>query len=131
MYCSYLFIYLLRTGYTERQTGQTLKLMMKSSKHKRGRTDTADYRGHTLTIFFSKPSILSYILRNDPLSFCDTLCFLSECKFNIQFYNDSTLDGRRGKPVMLYANKSNGKKMMVSCNDRHEIIPEEMVSVIQ
>lgn len=32
---------------------------------------------------------------------------------------------------MLYANKANGKKMMVSCNDRHEIVPEEMVSVIQ
>uniref|UniRef100_A0A671URY5 Interleukin-18 n=1 Tax=Sparus aurata TaxID=8175 RepID=A0A671URY5_SPAAU len=49
-----------------------------------------------------------------------------ECKFNIQFYNDSTLDGRNGRPVMLYANKANGKKMMVSCNDRHEIVPEEM-----
>ncbi|KAM8768685.1 uncharacterized protein AB9X84_023771 isoform 1-T1 [Acanthopagrus schlegelii] len=49
-----------------------------------------------------------------------------ECKFNIQFYNDSRLDGKKGKPVMLYANKANGKKMMVSCNDRHEIYPEEM-----
>lgn len=60
-----------------------------------------------------------------PLPSC-VVSFL-EYKFNIQFYKDS-IEGKVGRAVMLYANKD-GKKMVVCCNEKHEIHPVEMVSV--
>nr|UOV22686.1 interleukin 18 [Oostethus manadensis] len=48
-----------------------------------------------------------------------------DCKFNIQFYNESGQKVRKGCAVMLYANK-NGNKFVVCCSDNHEIYPEAM-----
>lgn len=39
-----------------------------------------------------------------------------------------SVEGTVGRAVMLYANKD-GKKMVVCCNEKHEIHPVEMVSV--
>ncbi|XP_076591659.1 uncharacterized protein LOC143323610 isoform X2 [Chaetodon auriga] len=47
-----------------------------------------------------------------------------DCKFNIKIYNNS-LGNRQRRAVMLYVNKD-GKKMVVCCNEKHEIYPEEM-----
>ncbi|XP_054649718.1 uncharacterized protein LOC129190933 isoform X2 [Dunckerocampus dactyliophorus] len=49
----------------------------------------------------------------------------SDCKFNIQLYNESGQKARNGSAVMLYANK-NGNKFVVCCSDEHEIYPEAM-----
>nr|XP_046244360.1 uncharacterized protein LOC124058837 [Scatophagus argus] len=48
----------------------------------------------------------------------------SESKFAIKMYHKGQ-EGRRGRAVMLYVNKD-GKKMMVCCNEKHEIQPVEM-----
>ncbi|KAK5610920.1 hypothetical protein CRENBAI_024530 [Crenichthys baileyi] len=47
---------------------------------------------------------------------------LSDCKFDIQIYQDST---EHTQPVMLYA-CINGQKMMVSCKNNKEVSPEPM-----
>lgn len=46
-------------------------------------------------------------------------------KFNIQVYKDSTLGGNKGRAVMMYVKKGD-KTMVVCCNEKHEICPEQM-----
>ncbi|XP_070761853.1 uncharacterized protein [Enoplosus armatus] len=48
-----------------------------------------------------------------------------DCKFNIQIYKESSLVGRKGRAVMLYAIKD-GKKMVACCNANNEMYPEAM-----
>lgn len=55
------------------------------------------------------------------------LFFFVECKFNIQKYKDGSSRDERGLAVILYVFKD-GEKMVVCCNEKHEIIPEKMVS---
>ncbi|XP_044059669.1 uncharacterized protein LOC122879529 isoform X6 [Siniperca chuatsi] len=49
----------------------------------------------------------------------------TDCKFNIQIYKESSQVGRKGRAVMLYANRD-GKKIVACCNEKHEIYPEAM-----
>ncbi|XP_044059663.1 uncharacterized protein LOC122879529 isoform X2 [Siniperca chuatsi] len=49
----------------------------------------------------------------------------ADCKFNIQIYKESSQVGRKGRAVMLYANRD-GKKIVACCNEKHEIYPEAM-----
>ncbi|XP_060902024.1 interleukin-18-like [Labrus mixtus] len=48
----------------------------------------------------------------------------SGCKFHFQFYNENQSE-RPGKAVILYSNKD-GKNMVVSCSNKHQVCPEEM-----
>uniref|UniRef100_A0A3Q3KUJ1 Interleukin-18 n=1 Tax=Mastacembelus armatus TaxID=205130 RepID=A0A3Q3KUJ1_9TELE len=49
----------------------------------------------------------------------------ADCKFNIQIYQNSALENRKGRAVMLYANKD-GQKMVACCSEKHEIYPLAM-----
>lgn len=54
----------------------------------------------------------------------DAELLLSESKFNIVVYNDSSKAPRVGRPVLLYSN--DGQKKMVVCCSNYEIHVEEM-----
>ncbi|KAG7480364.1 interleukin-18 isoform X1 [Solea senegalensis] len=48
-----------------------------------------------------------------------------DCKFNIHLFNDNSLQERKGRAVMVYANKD-GKKMVACCRSNNEVYAEAM-----
>uniref|UniRef100_A0A3P9L4P6 Interleukin-18 n=1 Tax=Oryzias latipes TaxID=8090 RepID=A0A3P9L4P6_ORYLA len=49
----------------------------------------------------------------------------SECRFNIQYYQNTSRDATKKRPVILYAFK-NGQTVAVCCHDEHTICSQPM-----
>ncbi|CAJ1065992.1 interleukin-18-like [Xyrichtys novacula] len=72
-----------------------------------------------------------FLLLNDDRQFqeevlsIDQLQTQPECKFHIQYYNDSSLIRKQGRAVMLYVLKD-GEKMMACCSEKHDVYSEAL-----
>uniref|UniRef100_A0AAQ6IAS2 Interleukin-18 n=1 Tax=Anabas testudineus TaxID=64144 RepID=A0AAQ6IAS2_ANATE len=69
-----------------------------------------------------------FLLFNEKGQFraCDrSISQQSECKFTVQMYQDSALEQKKGRAVILYIRKKDNT-ILVCCNEKNEICPVKM-----